>query len=355
LVTATDIRLVLAAFSVDPDVAEVEAINAGHINKTFKVVTASASFILQRINNSVFKEPEVIASNLEYTRRYLSEQHPEYLFISPLPAMSGKTMHYDGDGFPWRLYPFIENTFTVNDVQNVDQAYKAAAAFGSFGRLMKGCDLTKFCATIPRFHDLSLRYNQFGEALANSKHPLKEAAKPEIESALKYRNIVTLYLSLIKTNTLQPGIFHNDTKINNVLFDRTTGNAVGVIDLDTVMEGYFIYDIGDLIRTLVSPVSEEEIDVSKIVVRKEFYNAVVEGYMSEFPLDSGLDKACVSFAGIMMTYIMALRFLADYLRGNTYYHITYPEQNLVRARNQLRLVELLQQNPDPRGWKLEIQ
>lgn len=304
-------------------------IGNGHINKTFKV----RSYILQRINNKVFTKPEIIASNLEFARQHLAAKHPDYLFIAPIQGLK-----YDNEGYPWRLYPYIENTHTIEEARDITQAYEAAKAFGKFGRLMRGCDLSKFKPTIERFHDLSLRYDQLLSALASATQERKSAAAKEIEAAIKHKDVVDHYNSVIKSNTLKPGIFHNDTKINNVLFEGSSGKAIAVIDLDTVMEGYFIYDIGDLVRTMVSPVSEEEKDLSKIVVRKEFYDAIIDGYLSEMP---DADKSLASFAGIMMTYIMAIRFLADYLRGNTYYHITYPEQNLVRAKNQLRLIDLL--------------
>ncbi|MEI9917197.1 MAG: aminoglycoside phosphotransferase family protein [Bacteroidota bacterium] len=302
-------------------------IGSGHINKTYKV----GSYILQRINSNVFKKPEDIASNLEHARLHLSEKHPGYLFIAPI-----KNIVYEGDH--WRLYPYIENSYTIDDAQNVAQAYDAAKAFGRFGRLMQGVELSKFKPTIARFHDLQLRYEQFQQALTLAGNNERIVASQEINLAIKNKTLVDHYNSIIASNTLVPGIFHNDTKINNVLFDGTTHKAIAVIDLDTVMEGYFIYDLGDLVRTLVSPVSEEEKDLDKIVVRREFYDAVIDGYLSEM---NNIDKSLASFAGQMMTYIMALRFLADYLRGNTYYHVTYADQNLVRARNQLRLLELL--------------
>ncbi|HZY82513.1 MAG TPA: aminoglycoside phosphotransferase family protein [Cyclobacteriaceae bacterium] len=315
---------ILKKFAIEGE--EVKPVGNGHINKTYR----AGNYILQRINNKVFTKPEIIASNLEHAKQHLAATHPEYLFISPL-----KPLVYDSEGFPWRLYPYIANTYTVDDVQSVDQAYKAAKAFGRFGKYMKGADLSKFKPTIERFHDLKLRYEQFEDALKGSS--VKQEASEEIRKAISFKKIVDRYISVIESRTLMPGIFHNDTKINNVLFNPQ-GDAVAVIDLDTVMEGYFIYDLGDLVRTLVSPVSEEEKDLDKIVVRKEFYDAVIEGYLSEM---NDVDRSLASFAGLMMTYIMALRFLADFLRGNTYYHISYPDQNLVRARNQLRLIDML--------------
>lgn len=302
---------------------ELVPIGSGHINKTYKV----GSYILQQINTNVFRDPGIIASNLENARKHLALHHPDYLFIAPIKNIG-----------QWRLYPYIEGSYTIDEVQNVDQAYDAAKAFGRFGRFMQGCNLSDYKPTIERFHDLQLRYDQFVSALSSASETSRVVAQKEIASAIKNKDLVDHYNEIIRSKTLVPGIFHNDTKINNVLFDGTTSKAIAVIDLDTVMEGYFIYDLGDLVRTLVSPVSEEEKDIDKIVVRKEFYDAVIDGYLSEM---DNIDKSLSSFAGQMMTYIMALRFLADYLRGNTYYHVTYPDQNLVRARNQLRLLELL--------------
>ena len=302
---------------------EVVPIGNGHINKTYKV----GSYILQQINTNVFTHPEIIANNLENARKHLASKHPDYLFIAPVKNIG-----------PWRIYPYIDGSYTIDEAKNINQAYDAAKAFGRFGRFMQGCDLSQYKPTIKSFHDLALRYDQFLSALSSTTNELRTTAANEITAAIKNKNLVDHYNSIIQSNTLVPGIYHNDTKINNVLFDGTTHKAIAVIDLDTVMEGYFIYDLGDLVRTLVSPVSEEEKDIDKIAVRKDFYDAVIDGYLSEM---DNIDKSLASFAGKMMTYIMALRFLADYLRGNTYYHVTYADQNLVRARNQFRLLELL--------------
>lgn len=334
---------ILSSFGINDAGASINPIGNGHINKTYKVTTGKDSFILQKINKSVFTRPEIIANNLEYAREYLFNVDPEYIFTAPLRATDGQTLVYDDTGDPWRLYNYIEDTFTIDDVQTLDQAYEAATAFGRFGRLMKGCELSRFRPTIDRFHDLGLRYEQFQSALNSASSTVKAAAAEEIKKAIGFQKYVEQYKSIIASKTLVPGIFHNDTKINNVLFARNSNEAIAVIDLDTVMEGYFIYDLGDLVRTIVSPVSEEERDLDKIIVRGGFYIGIVDGYLSEMgDALSKNERALAPFAGIMMTYIMALRFLADYLRGNTYYHITYPDQNLVRAKNQLRLTELLE-------------
>ncbi len=328
---------VLSKFGVEVN-AQPHPIGSGHINKTFLVRTSTKSFVLQQINTNVFKQPEVIAANLELTRQWLQTQAPDYLFISPLPALDGATLVFDS-GIPWRLYPYYEDTYTIDEAENVEQAREAAIAFARFGRLMKGCDIAAFKPTITRFHDLSLRYQQFEHALRNATPDRLSEAKDEIRQAERFGTIVETYERMIASGTLTPGVFHNDTKINNVLFSRTSQKAMAVLDLDTVMEGYFIYDLGDLVRTLVSPAGEEEKDLTKVTVRKPFYEAVVDGYMTEMGNTiSEEEKKLAPFAGPMMTYIMAIRFLADFLRGDTYYHISYPGQNLVRARNQLALI-----------------
>jgi len=240
------------------------------------------------------------------------------------------------------VFPFIENTLTIDQVESPQQAYKAAREFGRLTRYLDGVDPKLFQPTIPRFHDLTLRKEQFNEALAGATPALLTEAANCIAQAQQFAFLVDAYQSLISAGSLRLRVVHNDTKINNVLFDRVTHDTVAVIDLDTLMPGYMIYDLGDMIRTFVCPVSEEEKDLSKISFRREVYDALLEGYLSEMdPVLDSAERGAIPFSGQMMTYIMALRFLADHLRGNTYYHISYQGQNLVRAANQLRLLEVL--------------
>jgi Ser/Thr protein kinase RdoA (MazF antagonist) len=187
-----------------------------------------------------------------------------------------------------------------------------------------------------------LRFNQFQHAVANASGERLEIAKDDIKDCQEFFFLVKEYESLINTGAMPLRIMHNDTKISNILFDQNTRKAVCVIDLDTLMPGYFIYDLGDMIRTFVSPVSEEERDLNKIVIRKPIYDSLLKGYLSE--MDGVLkdeERKAVDFSGKMMTYIMALRILADYLNGDIYYNTTYPRQNLVRAKNQISLLKKL--------------
>ncbi len=331
---------VLNAFGLSSSTV-VNPIGSGHINKTF-LVEDKNKYVLQRINIKVFTWPEIIANNNRIAADYLAKHHPEYLFLTALRDRSGNDLTYAEDGYPWRLYPLIDNTFTVDVLTSAEEAYEAAVGFARLAKNLNDVDIKLFKPTLERFQDLGWRYEQFEEALLIAKPEILTQAMELVGQAKSFHFLVEEYKSLIASGSLKERVTHNDTKINNILFDKTSRKAVCVIDMDTLMPGYFIYDLGDMVRTCVSPVSEEEKDVSKIAFRREMYDALVSGYLSEMSsMMSAAELKAIPFAGKMMVYIMALRFLADFLRGNTYYHINYPDQNLVRARNQLTFLAIL--------------
>ena len=333
---------ILESFGLNPLDFLVERIGTGHIHDTYKL-TGDKKYILQRVNKNVFKEPNIIASNLRLASDYLKKNFPHYSFLSCIPSLNKTDMVYDGDGFPWRLFQYLENTITVDKVETAHEAFSAASEFAKLTGHLDKIDVADFKETIPHFHDLNLRYRQFETAVSQAPKERIENAMPWVKACKRFHHLAETYHSLISNGSLRLRITHNDTKINNVLYDTISRKAVSVIDLDTLMPGYFIYDLGDMVRTYVCPVSEEERDYSKILFRKEFYDALLEGYLSQMEsVMSAKEKAAISFAGKMMTYIMALRFLTDYLNGDVYYHTDYPGQNLVRAGNQLRLLEVLE-------------
>lgn len=336
-----DLQSILNAYGLRSGNFSIRRLTAGHIHETYKL-EGTPGFILQRINKNVFTKPDVIASNLRAAANHLDKYHPGYLFLSAVKTADGFEMVYDHEDFPWRLFPYIENTFTVDAVRNESEAFQAASKFAEFARNLNGADLSQFKPTIERFHDLSWRFEQFETALQNASPDRLQLAKETIIKAKNFAGLVSQYEKLIQDGSLTLRIMHNDTKINNILFNADTLKAVCVIDLDTLMPGYFIYDLGDMIRTFVSPVSEEEKDLTKVIFRKEIYNALVDGYLSKMEdLLNTAEKSSVAFGGMMMTYIMALRMLTDFLNRDTYYHTTYPGQNLVRSKNQFRLLETL--------------
>jgi Ser/Thr protein kinase RdoA (MazF antagonist) len=331
---------IVQAFGISEPV-KISRLGSGHIHQTYKV-EGKENFVLQRVNKNVFTKPDVIASNNRIAFQYLKNHHPDYLFPQALPDLNGKDLFYDGEGFPWRLYPLIENTFTIDEISSEQEAFEAAKGFGELAKNLNGVHVPLFESTLERFHDLAWRYEQLEDAFENAKKETLQTAKKEIEQAQSFQYLVKEFNQLIKEGSLRLRVMHNDTKVNNILFDTVTRKSVCAIDLDTLMPGYFIYDLGDMVRTFVSPVNEEEKDISKVSFRNNIYDALLDGYLSQMDsLLSPAEKKSIPFSGLMMTYIMAIRMLADFLRGNTYYHTTYPEQNLVRARNQLHLLKLI--------------
>ena len=336
------LSVILKSFGLDAAKYQCDRITSGHINFTYKL-TGTKSYILQRINKNVFKQPDVVANNIRFAADHLSKHNPDYLFPSSILSLGKEEMVYDEEGFPWRLFPYISNTFTIDRVATKQEALSAAEGFGKLTAYLWSSDVDEFRETIPRFHDLGLRYEQFQTALLTCNEERKQNARWAIEQCIAQHHLVVHYANLINSGELTLRVMHNDTKINNILFDRTSRKAVCVIDLDTLMPGYFIYDLGDMIRTFVSPVSEEEKEFTKIVFRESIYQALIDGYFTSMGnCLTDEQRSLAPFAGYMMTYIMALRFLADYLNGDIYYQTHYTGQNLMRGQNQLHLLNTLQ-------------
>jgi Ser/Thr protein kinase RdoA (MazF antagonist) len=331
---------ILQAFGIKGE-SMVTPFGSGLINHTWKVSTADKSYILQRINHDVFTEPANIASNTRVIGDYLAQHSPEYLFVTPVASIDGSDLvRIEGEGF-FRLFPFVENSYTKNVVETPKQAYEAAAQFGKFTRLLCGFDARQLKITIPDFHNLSLRYRQFLAAIRDGNKERIAESKQLIDQLRCYSDIESEFASIRINPQFKLRVTHHDTKISNVLFDAND-NGICVIDLDTVMPGFFISDVGDMMRTYLCPVSEEEIDFSMIQVREDFYEAVVQGYSSEMKGElTDAEKKSFFFAGKFMIYMQALRFLTDYLNDDVYYGARYESHNLVRAGNQVVLLERL--------------
>src|SRR5688572_18737119 len=228
---------IISQFNLAPSKYKWGAVGSGYIHHTYKL-EGNNDFILQRVNKNVFKKPEVIASNIHEAAHYLKKNFPDYLFTSALTTKEGKEMVYDSEGFPWRIFPYFENTFTIDKVSTEQEAYSAAAEFGRLTKFLDSIDTSLFKPTIDRFHDLQWRWEQFQDAL---KKPFKDRltiAAEEVEKSKSFSYLVDEYNDLIKSGKLRLRITHNDTKINNVLFDSTSNKAICAIDLDTLMPGY---------------------------------------------------------------------------------------------------------------------
>ncbi len=336
--TSAVIHELLEIYNID-DVSTARPFGSGLINNTWKI-EGKKEYILQRINTKVFRQPERIASNIRLISNFFKLNHPSYFFIAPLVTEMGEDMVFIKDAGYFRIFPFVDNSVTHHIVENSKQANEAAKQFGKFTRLLENFPSSQLEYTIPDFHNLPLRYHQFLQVLNTSDDERKKNAKLAIELVIQYEFLVKKFSAHLASD-FQLRVMHHDTKISNVLFDKAD-NGICVIDLDTVMPGYFFSDVGDMIRTYVPTVNEEETDLSKIEVRKEIYKAIAEGYLSEMGgLLTPSEKISFKFAGMALTFMQAIRFLTDYLQNDIYYVANSPTHNLDRARNQLVLLEKL--------------
>jgi len=359
---------ILSAYGFPPD-CEITPHGSGLINRTWRIRSPKGDFVLQQINSEVFTDPAMIADNIEQVASYLSTHFPDAIFPRPVLSLKGQplvrvslqqgsatdphsaAMNADSpsggtppNGSPqaasayFRLYPFIGNSVTIDVADTPSQAYEAAKKFGEFTRLLSGFPAYNLHQTLPGFHDLSRRYRDFRKALDEGNTQRIRRSGQLIGYLESQNNIVSEYEEIRANKGFQLRVTHHDTKISNVLFDHQ-GKGICVIDLDTMMPGYFISDVGDMLRTYLSPVSEEEKDLTLVTVRESYFQAIVEGYMQEMRDElTATEKDAFVYAGAFMMYMQALRFLTDYLNDDVYYGRRYEDHNYVRALNQAMLL-----------------
>ncbi|WEK21551.1 MAG: aminoglycoside phosphotransferase family protein [Candidatus Pedobacter colombiensis] len=329
---------ILSVYGFDSDKTSVQSFGDGLINHTWKVHIDHKNYILQKVNNEVFKQPSDIDENLTLLRDYLSKENPEYLFISPVKATNGQTLIHNEHGY-YRLFPFVEGSTSLNVLKNEEEAYEAAKQFGRFSKILAEFKAEDLNITIPNFHNLILRYDQFTVACEQASPERLAKAADSIKFIKDHQQIVSTYREIINNKNIPLRVIHHDTKINNVLFNNQK-KGLCVIDLDTVMPGYFISDVGDMMRTYLCEASEEETDLNKISIRKPFFKAIYKGYMEE--MESVLtaeEQRYFTYAGKFIIYMQAIRFLSDYLQNDIYYGAKYEGHNFNRAMNQIVLLK----------------
>jgi Phosphotransferase enzyme family len=320
----------------------------GHIHDTYCVLVdrgeTAVRFLLQRVNTHVFTRTRELMENIERVTDYLTarvqlEADHERRSLSLIRTRGGKNWHVDPTGAWWRMYRFIEDARSVDKVESAEQCYQVGRAFGQFQGQLSGMPGPRLHETIPCFHYTPKRFEAFEAAVAGDRAGRAKFAGPEIEFAMSRKGIASKLLDA----GLPERITHNDTKINNVLLDHRTGEAVCVIDLDTVMPGLAAYDFGDMIRTATCPAAEDERDLEKIYVRFDYFEALLHGYLSSAGSFLTKDEmGLLPFSGQLITFEIAIRFLADYLEGDTYFKIHREGHNLDRARAQFRLLESIE-------------
>jgi len=323
------------------NILQHQPISSGLINTTIKLETDKGHFILQKINTQIFKNPQAIHDNIFLLNYFLQQTKSAYTITTPLTTIHNKTI-VTIDENCYRIFSFISNSKTIQVVENAEQAYEAAKAFANFTHQFTEFDCSKLNIILPNFHNLSLRFQQFKNCLKNGNEKRIADNKKLIDEILNKEIICKKYTSFIQSNQAKQRVTHHDTKISKVLFNEKQ-QAVCVIDLDTVMQGFFISDVGDMLRTYLSPVSEEEIDWNKIFIRKNILQAIYEGYVETMHNNlTNYELQHFFFSGEVLIYMQALRFLTDYFLNDEYYTIHYPEQNLNRTKNQLKLLQELQ-------------
>jgi hypothetical protein len=324
----------------------------GHINDTLLVTCqtggAPAHYILQNINRSVFPSPAVVMQNIERVTAHLAVQlarEPDHgqRALSLIPARDGSNWYVDAQGETWRAYPFVEDAHGLETATSTGQAFQAAQAFGRFQHLLSNLPPPRLHETIPGFHHTPSRFAALERAVAADARNRAQSARAEIDFALARKPIASV---LIEAN-LPERTTHNDTKFNNVLLDDVTGAGVCVVDLDTVMPGLALYDFGDMVRTTTSPAAEDEQELGKVAMQFPMFEALVRGYLSaaaEFLTEA--EKNFLAFSGKLITFETGIRFLTDYLNGDTYFKIHREGHNLDRCRTQFKLVESIELQED---------
>jgi Ser/Thr protein kinase RdoA (MazF antagonist) len=347
-----DAQAAATHFEFRGDVLGLTAHGGGHINDTFLVTCeapgAPVRYILQHINRHVFHDPIAVMRNVERVTAHIAAQaagqpDSERRALHLVPARDGRNWHVDAQGETWRAYRFIENARTYETATSAGQAFQAARAFGEFQKQLADLPPPRLNETIPDFHSTPKRFAALEGAIAADVAGRAALAKPEIEFARLRQSITGVLLEA----GLPERITHNDTKFNNVLLDDKSGEAVCVIDLDTVMPGLALYDFGDMVRTTTSPAKEDEQDLSLVTMQFEMFEALVRGYLeSARAFLTPAERKLLAFSGKLITFEIGVRFLTDYLAGDTYFKIHREGHNLDRCRTQFKLVESIERQEE---------
>lgn len=335
----------LKAYTSIGKIISFEPYGNGHINSTYKVCTENKNYVLQRINTYVFKDPAGVMQNIKGVTDHIREKNAriggdlERCTLTVIDTDDGKLFYEDADGNVWRMYLFVEDTLALEAARDLNDFKSSAEAFGRFQRLLADYPAHTLCEPIKDFHNTPVRYQNFVKALEANKSGRADSALPEIEF-VKAREEFTHVLENAHRDGLLPlRVTHNDTKLNNILFDAASGEAMCIIDLDTVSPGYSVTDFGDSIRFGANTAAEDEKDVSKVSLDLDLFRAYAEGFVRG--CDGKLlpeEIKLLPEGAMMMTLECGMRFLTDYIDGDVYFHTKYAEHNLVRCRTQLALV-----------------
>lgn len=312
----------------------------GHINETYLVVTdQDVHYILQKINAHVFKHVDKLMENIVGVTQYLAQSDPDPRHVlTVVPTAESKTYLQDADGY-WRMYIFVTDSVCLDKVTNEDEFYQSALAFGTFQNQLADYPAHTLHETIPNFHNTPVRLKNLENAIAKDVKGRLKNVQPEVDFVLSRRRDCGYMMGLLQNGQLPLRVTHNDTKLNNVMLDAQSKTPLCVIDLDTVMPGLAANDFGDSIRFGASTAAEDEKDLSKVELSLHLYRIFTRGFLKACGSKlTALEIETLPYGAKLMTMECGIRFLTDYLEGDVYFHIQYPEHNLDRARTQFKLV-----------------
>lgn len=342
---------IIKNFNIDGEYIGYYLSNDGHINNTFVLefddgLGKIKSYLLQLINTNVFKNPDELMENIvgvtEYLRKIVVDNggDPERECLNVYFTSDGKPYYRDADGNCWRCYNFITGAHSCQSIDDPETFANAARAFGKFQCLLADYPSETLHETIPNFHNTLSRFADFEKAVSDNIAGRADSVRDEIDFVLARRDDAGVLVKLLEKGKLPLRVTHNDTKLNNVMFDNETDEGICVIDLDTVMPGLSLYDFGDSIRFGANTAAEDEKDLSKVSLSLPLYREYTAGYLSTAGQSlTPTEVEYLPFSAKLMTFECGMRFLTDYLNGDTYFRIAYDDHNLDRCRTQFRLVE----------------
>lgn len=342
---------IIKNFNIDGEYIGYYLSNDGHINNTFVLkfddgLGKIKSYLLQLINTNVFKNPDELMENIvgvtEHLRKIVVDNggDPDRECLNVYFTSDGKPYYRDADGNCWRCYNFITGAHSCQSIDDPETFANAARAFGKFQCLLADYPSETLHETIPNFHNTLSRFADFEKAVSDNIAGRADSVRDEIDFVLARRDDAGVLVKLLEKGKLPLRVTHNDTKLNNVMFDNETDEGICVIDLDTVMPGLSLYDFGDSIRFGANTAAEDEKDLSKVSLSLPLYREYTAGYLSTAGQSlTPTEVEYLPFSAKLMTFECGMRFLTDYLNGDTYFRIAYDDHNLDRCRTQFRLVE----------------
>lgn len=346
-----ELKQVANQFTLEGEITHIERFGSGHINDTFKLATAPAeapSYLLQRINHHIFPDVEGLMNNIDLVTKHLKSLLADQVedvnkhTLTIVPCHDGKLYCQDAEGDYWRVFLLLENTKSYDIVETPKQAFSGGLAFGQFQKQLSSLDANKLVEVLPNFHNIDFRLGNLKKAIADNKANRLDEVADLLQYIEEREDKMRSVLKMATAGELPLRITHNDTKFNNVLLDQDD-NVQCVIDLDTIMPGYVAYDFGDAIRTIINSAAEDEQDLDKVVLNIPLFEAYTQGYLKEakeFLTEKEIES--LWYGVLLLPYMQAVRFLSDYIDGDLYYKIHYPEHNLVRTKAQIKLVKELE-------------